>query len=308
LYSEAIKFYVDEQPQLLNEMLKVIANKLDYSTTVYELRRASAVALALPFLKSIQSSNHFDVNEALNEVHVEDEDSDSLKNSILEYASFEQINLARRIENHSLLEFRRISALVYRKNKKYDKSIEISKNLEFFKDAIETALESQLDKLCEDLLRFFAKVGDKECFAACLYTCYELIKPDVAMELAWRYDFMEFLMPYMIQTVRDLTIIMDHMQRKAEDTAKADAKAKDELSTMSLDVNLMGMNNTQLVTYTGGMPGGYTNPPNQYQNPGMNYGGGQPGFGMDPNYNTGGQMNYGGSGGFGNPGAFGFNG
>jgi clathrin heavy chain len=255
LYSEALRFYIDEQPQLLNDMLKVISNKLDLSTTVYELRKYDALALALPFLKSVQSSNNFDVNEALNEIFVEDEDPESLKNSILEYSSFDQLNLAKKIENHSLLEFRRISALVYRKNKKFQQSIDISKKLEYYKDAIETGLESGNDKLCEDLLRFFASIGDKECFCACLYTCYELVKPDVAMELAWRYDFVEFLMPYMIQTVRDLTIRMDHMQRKAEDSEKQKKKEIEEQVSQPLDVIYMGMNNNGLVPFMPGMGG-----------------------------------------------------
>ena len=33
--SEAIKFYINEQPHLLNDMLKVIAPKLDLSNTIY---------------------------------------------------------------------------------------------------------------------------------------------------------------------------------------------------------------------------------------------------------------------------------
>ena len=205
LYNESIHFYMAEQPQLLNDMLKVIANKLDLSTAVHELRNCGALYIAVPFLKSVQPANNFDVNEALNEIYVEEEDPDSLKNSILEYSSFEQITLAKKIENHPLLEFRRISALVYRKNKKYIESIDISKKLEFYKDAIDTALESGKEELCEELMRYFADKKDKECFASCLYTCYEYVKPDVAMELAWRYGMKEFVMPFMIQTVRDLT-------------------------------------------------------------------------------------------------------
>jgi len=95
--------------------------------------------------------------------------------------------------------------LVYRKNKKYAESIEISKKLNFFKDAIDTALESGKEQYVNDLLKFFAERKDKESFAACLYTCYEFIKPDVAMELAWRYGMTEMCMPFMIQTMRDLT-------------------------------------------------------------------------------------------------------
>lgn len=54
------------------------------------------------------------------------------------------------------------------------------------KDAIDTAAESGDSSLAEDLLSFFVNIGDKECFCAALYTCYQLIRPDVAMELAWR--------------------------------------------------------------------------------------------------------------------------
>lgn len=53
-------------------------------------------------------------------------------------------------------------------------------------DAIDTAAESGDTTLAEDLLSFFVNIGDKECFCAALYTCYALIRPDVAMELAWR--------------------------------------------------------------------------------------------------------------------------
>ena len=252
LYNESIRFYVSEQPQLLNDMLKVISSKVDLSTTVNELRKLGALPLAVPFLKSVQSNNNYDVNEALNEIFVEEEDPESLKNSILEFSSFDQIPLAKKIENHPLLEFRRISALVYRANKKYNESIEISKKLEFYKDAIDTALESQKPELVDELLRFFAKIGDKECFAACLYTCYEFVKPDVAMELAWRHNMMEFVMPFMIQTVRDLTKRMDHMQMKADIKDEKEKKEKEEQSTQGLDMNMM-MNSNSLMVYQGGM-------------------------------------------------------
>lgn len=53
-------------------------------------------------------------------------------------------------------------------------------------DAIDTAAESGDTSLAEELLSFFVNIGDKECFCASLYTCYSLIRPDVAMELAWR--------------------------------------------------------------------------------------------------------------------------
>ena len=48
---------------------------------------------------------------------------------------------------------------------------------------METASQSEDREIAEDLLRFFVEEGQKECFAACLFTCYDLIKPDVAVEV-----------------------------------------------------------------------------------------------------------------------------
>ena len=50
-------------------------------------------------------------------------------------------------------------------------------------DAMETAAQSGEEDIAEELLHFFVDSGERECFAALLYTCYELIKPDVALEV-----------------------------------------------------------------------------------------------------------------------------
>lgn len=71
-----------------------------------------------------------------------------------------------------------------------------------FKDAIDTAAQSGNRESAEDLLRYFVEKKDKECFAACLYTCYPLIRPDVALELAWRSRYMDYVMPFLIQFLR----------------------------------------------------------------------------------------------------------
>ena len=48
---------------------------------------------------------------------------------------------------------------------------------------METAAQSADPEIAEELLHFFVQEGQRECFAACLYTCYDLIKPDVALEV-----------------------------------------------------------------------------------------------------------------------------
>jgi len=106
--------------------------------------------------------------------------------------------LAQKVEKHELLEFRRISSYVYKRNKRWQQSVSLSKADKMYKDAIDTASESADVELTEDLLRYFVEtVHDKACFSACLYTCYDLIRPDTAIELAWRHNYVDNVMPFM---------------------------------------------------------------------------------------------------------------
>ena len=80
-------------------------------------------------------------------------------------------------------------------------------NLSVFElqDAMETAAQSGETSIAEELLQFFVERKERECFAAMLYTCYDLVKPDQALELAWTNGLVDFVMPYMIQYLKDYT-------------------------------------------------------------------------------------------------------
>jgi clathrin heavy chain len=65
--------------------------------------------------------------------------------------------------------------------------------------------------LIENLLRFFVEKGEKEYFTVTCYTCFDQIKPDVVMELAWRFNMMEFAMPFFIQITREMTSRVEHV-------------------------------------------------------------------------------------------------
>lgn len=116
-----------------------------------------------------------------------------------------------------------------------EKSIELSKKDEMWQDAMQTAAESKNQDLsacrallcalrcalcsalhcacarphppfgcaAESLVYFFVDRGLKECFSACLFTCYELIRADVVMEVAWRFQLNDFAMPFLVQTMRE---------------------------------------------------------------------------------------------------------
>lgn len=65
------------------------------------------------------------------------------------------------------------------------------------------AAESRSRETAEDLINWFLEIGHNECFAACLFMCYDLISPDYVLELAWRHNLMDFAMPYMIQVLKE---------------------------------------------------------------------------------------------------------
>ena len=71
------------------------------------------------------------------------------------------------------------------------------------------------------------------------------------MELAWRFGMME---SYMIQTVKDLTKRMDHMQMKADIKEEKDKKEKEQKGDQALNVDKF-MNSNSLMVYQGGMSG-----------------------------------------------------
>ena len=70
-------------------------------------------------------------------------------------------------------------------------------------DAMQYAAESRETEIAEELLAWFLQENNHECFAAALFQCYDLLRPDTILELAWRHNIMDFAMPYMIQVMRE---------------------------------------------------------------------------------------------------------
>merc|ERR1719502_1245015 len=90
-------------------------------------------------------------------------------------------------------------------------------------DAMQTAADSGDKALVEDLVRYFTDNKLYECFAACLFTCYDYIQPDVALELAWRHNVHDFAMPYIIQVLKDYVDKIDDVSSQLQ-SAKAQAE------------------------------------------------------------------------------------
>ncbi|EIE26635.1 clathrin heavy chain [Coccomyxa subellipsoidea C-169] len=227
VYYKAVSFYLEQHPDLLVDLLKVLEARVDHVRVVGILRKADHLPLIKEYLLAVQKANLAAVNEAVNELLIEEEDFGGLRDSITTYDNYDQISLATRLERHDLTEFRRIAAHIYKSNLRWRKAVALAKQDKLYKDAMETAAQSGDAEIAEELLKFFVEQKERECFAACLFTCYDLIKPDVALEVAWMNGLMDFVFPYLIQFLKEYTGKVDllYTERKERQSAAVDEES-----------------------------------------------------------------------------------
>jgi len=158
------------------------------------------------------------------------------------------------------------------------RAMAISKKDNLWADSMETISDSGNADLAEQLLTYFVEKGNKECFAACLYTCYELIRADVVLEMAWRHGLVDYAMPFMIQTFRefDSQIKVLHSKFQVQEDAsrsEEEKKKKSEEEQQQSDAAFVGtnVNLNPLITPLALLPPGAT-----YMPPPGVYGGGYP--------------------------------
>ncbi|KAK4216982.1 putative clathrin heavy chain [Rhypophila decipiens] len=222
IYYKAINFYLEQHPSLLTDLLQALTPRIDVNRVVRLFAKSDNLPLIKPFLLNVQSQNKRTVNDAINDLLIEEEDYKTLRDSVENYDNYDAVELASRLEKHDLVFFRQIAANIYRKNKRWEKSINLSKQDKLWKDAIETAAISGKSDVVEDLLRYFVDIGNRECYVGMLYACYDLIRPDLVLELSWRNGLHDFTMPYMInllcqQTKELATLKADNEARKAKE-------------------------------------------------------------------------------------------
>ncbi|CAI0443755.1 unnamed protein product [Linum tenue] len=208
LYYKAVHFYLQEHPDLINDLLNVLALRVDHTRVVDIMRKAGHLLLVKPYMVAVQSNNVSAVNEALNQIYVEEEDYDRLRESIDLHDNFDQIGLAQKIEKHELLEMRRVAAYIYKKAGRWKQSIALSKKDNLYKDAMETASQS-----------------------------------DVALELAWMNNMIDFAFPYLLQFIREYTgkvdeLVKDKLEAQKEVKAK-EQEEKDVIAQQNMYAQLL---------------------------------------------------------------------
>jgi len=182
----------------LPDLLAALTPRLDHGRVVKILQNEDHLPLAKPYLTATQRLNIAVVNEAYNDLLIEEEDHVTLRSSLETFDQYDAIKLAKRLENHELLEFRRIAALLYRVsprfditgtvlmvqlNNMYEESLGLSKADRLWRDALETSAASKDIAVAEELAGYFVSIGNKDAFAAILYVCFELVRADFVEEM-----------------------------------------------------------------------------------------------------------------------------
>jgi clathrin heavy chain len=249
LLYKALRFYLEEQPLLVADLLLAVASRIDHARVVQMFEKSKSIPLIKNYLVSVQNVNNVAVNNAYNNELIEEGDYKTLRISIDQYENFDSMALAQRLEKHDLLEFRRIAAYLFKKSKKYKQSVQLSKKDLLFKDAMETAAESKDHETAEELLEYFISHSHKEYFAACLYICYDLLRPDVVLELAWRHQLNDFAMPYLIQMMREYMTKIDVLEKNDVGRAQKEEELEKKALGKKIDQNF----NLDQPIITGGM-------------------------------------------------------
>ena len=154
IYYKSLSFYREQQPSLLTDLLQALTARIDVNRVVKLFQKSDDLPLIKPFLINVQDQNKRTVNDAINDLLIEEEDYKTLRDSVENYDNYDAVTLASRLEKHELVFFRQVAANIYRKNKRWDKSIALSKQDKLFKDAIETAAISGKPDVVEELLRY----------------------------------------------------------------------------------------------------------------------------------------------------------
>jgi len=217
IYYKALNFYMQEHPSLITDLLQALTPRIDVNRVVRIFSKSDNLPLIKPFLLNVQSQNKRQVNDAINELLIEEEDAKTLRDSVDNFDNFDANEMAKKLEESDLVFFRQIASSIYRKNKRWEKSIALSKQDKLYKDCIETAAISGKSEVVDELLRYFVDIGAKECYVGLLYAAYDLIPLHTVIELSWRKGLTDFSMPFIINAMAEQTKLVTELKKDNEE-------------------------------------------------------------------------------------------
>ncbi|KAI7111829.1 clathrin heavy chain, partial [Hortaea werneckii] len=78
IYYRALNFYLQEQPSLITDLLQVLTPRIDVNRVVRMFEKSDNIPLIKPFLLNVQPQNKRAVNDAINDLLIEEEDHKQL--------------------------------------------------------------------------------------------------------------------------------------------------------------------------------------------------------------------------------------
>lgn len=230
IYYRAITFYMTENPVLVTDLLPVLVPRVDLTRAVRMFSKSDNLPLIKPFLISVLDKNNATVNEAYHDLLIEEEDYKSLRASVENPVTtkFDGIDLAQRLEKHSLIFFREIAALIYTSLNKYAKAVGILKQDQLWKALLTCIAKLKLTPLAHETASYFVETGNKEAFVALLYVCYDLFEHDYVMELSWLHGWGDYTKPYEISVARENRLRLAEVY---EDMKTREVKVEEEVQT-----------------------------------------------------------------------------
>eukprot|EP00173_Palmaria_palmata_P005076 Plantae.Rhodophyta-Palmaria_palmata.ctg821.p1 GENE.Plantae.Rhodophyta-Palmaria_palmata.ctg821~~Plantae.Rhodophyta-Palmaria_palmata.ctg821.p1 ORF type:complete len:479 (-),score=112.73 Plantae.Rhodophyta-Palmaria_palmata.ctg821:89-1390(-) len=239
----SIDFYLGEEPERLDDLLNVLAPRVDSGRTVTMLQRArtanfgdlGCLPFALNYMLKVQSMADVpEVNEAINNVLFDSGEVSMLQESIDGHRNFDQLKLAARLEGHEALPMRRLATRLLARCGKHEKAIALAQRDMLYDDMIDAIAESGDEELAEAYAVWFVEQGLAEAFTALLYACFQFFPPDVAMEYAWNGEMRDFAMPFLIQTMAEagqrLSGLEEERKVIRENEAAAEKEAEEEVN------------------------------------------------------------------------------
>ncbi|OAJ39008.1 hypothetical protein, variant [Batrachochytrium dendrobatidis JEL423] len=257
IYYKALRFYLEEQPLMINDLLTGLTPRVDHTRVVSLFQKTNNLPLIKPYLISAQqTTNNAAVNAAYNDLLIEQEDFNTLRDSVENFDNIEHVSLAQRLEKHELLEFRRVAASLYQTKRKYKLALAIYKRDNLFGDAVETAASSKNSEIALELLEYFVGLNKNDMVIACLYRCYDLLKPDVVLEVLWRNGLSGVGVPFAVQTVKDLVDRVESLEKTVQELSIGGAGKGGDFAADGQDGGVGMMGRPLMITYGGAAPAG----------------------------------------------------
>ncbi|KAJ6240635.1 clathrin heavy chain [Anaeramoeba flamelloides] len=96
--------------------------------------------------------------------------------------------------------------------------------------------------------------------------CYDIIRPDVALELAWRFNIVDFAMPFLIQTFREYSTRISKLEDENQELKEIAQNEKNEQNEQKVEQEVLQDTNQDQYFGMGGGINEFNDDFNQFEN------------------------------------------